>query len=62
MRTLADRMNAMTMGDGIVWGLILGAVVGVALGDVEIWIAICVALGIAVAAHAERAPKGTGEQ
>ncbi len=62
VRMLADRINAMTMGDGIVWGLILGAVVGVALGDIEIWIGIGIALGIALAAHAERAPKGTGEQ
>jgi hypothetical protein len=42
--------------------LILGAVAGVALGDVEIWIGIGIAFGIALAAHAERAPRGTGEQ
>ena len=52
MRALADRMKAVTMEDGIVWGLVLGVAVGVALGEVGIWIAIALALGIALAADA----------
>jgi mannose/fructose/N-acetylgalactosamine-specific phosphotransferase system component IIC len=61
MRTLADRINTLTLGDGIVWGLILGAIVGVVRGDIEMWIVIGITLGIALAAHSERAPRGVDE-
>jgi hypothetical protein len=52
MRALLDRMNALTMEDSIVWGLVLAVALGIALGDVGIWIAIGLTLAIAVAADA----------